>query len=158
MAESKKRKKYSEEEEVTANYIINFYKSVNALTHFWANYENVVLELNNKYSEGSEGYPANEKQVLLNNLQDLRYYVHKTFIEYSTMCKALGKDFPEKLNILYKSVKNQMIIKLDDIMNYVMQMNFALEEKVMQNLLKSSSQTVEQIYGSNKGDSELPAE
>ena len=152
----KSKKKYSKDEEVAADYIVNFYRDVVQLTHEWANYENIMLELTTKHGEGSEGFPANERQVLLNQVQNVRYYLHKTFVEYSTMCKAMEKPFPKDLNVLYDKLKKQFIVNLDNIKDYVMKMNFALEEKVMQDLLKSSSKKIEDIYGPKHNES--PAE
>ena len=150
-----KPKEISQEKIAAANYILTFFRDVALLTHSHANYENVILELESKYDikEIQETKISDpEKVSLLTQAQEVRYYTHKTYIEYKTIVKSLKKSFPKKLEELYQKLRKQFILVRDDVLKYTMDLNFALEEQIMQDLLRSSNEFVTKAYG----DAEKP--
>lgn len=149
-----KNKEISEQKTVASSYIVSFYTHIQYLNDHYANYENVLLELQSKYGSAVDRDTVledDERRVLLQNAQNVRYYVHRTYIGYNTILKGLKNvKMPEKIKELWKKIKDQFIVNRKDILEYVMAINDALQSKVMQELLTKSSDIIEGIYGTGQ--------
>lgn len=145
-------KKLGEEEIVAASYVVNFYKEVGALTNAYANYLNVILEFESKYPDDPEfldKMPQEHKNHLIQQVQLVRFYAHKSYIQYKCMIQFLdkkGKDEELKdMEKKYLKLKT-FIIKKEDIEEFTVAMNSAIITSVMKRLLETGQEILDKIY------------
>ena len=131
-----------------ASYIINFFKEVDSLTVTFAQYLNIMLEIETKYkSEVSvEEMTEHEKGVVTQTFQTLRYHALKCYVQYNAIKPILKFKYNEKLENSYKKVKNTFIIPRDSIEEYVTELNTLLLKNIIQNLLESSQDIVGKVF------------
>lgn len=143
-----------------ANYIISFYQEVGNLTYWYANYENVLLEMKEKYGhEGTNKLTPEEKDNLMKYCQSLRYYVIKCNISYKSIAEGATITKDDKIETLCNAIKEQYIVRAKDLSEYVTILNKHLVTSVMKNLLESSQDIVNEVYSTtNTNQDEQPRE
>jgi hypothetical protein len=141
----------SQEERVAASsYVISFYKFVQSLTHEYANYENMLLEMEAKTKNNAEKLDPTSKDTLLGSSQRLRYYATQTYINYESIRRAVGdKKIKENADMraAYAELRSHLIIARDDAEKFVVEMNAILLTEIVKNLLQTSQDVMEQLYG-----------
>ena len=140
----------TEKRATAANYVINFYNDILSLNHWYANYENVLLELEqrNKSKQGElhEIATENEKQTLVQYCETVRYFVTKSKITYITIMGALKKEPDNKIIELQEKIKKQYIVDRADLNEYVIVLNKVLVDNIIQDLLQSSADLLNELY------------
>lgn len=130
-----------------ASYIISFFQEVQRLTHSYAQYLNVMLEMEEKYgSEELQEITELERQTTSQTFQTVRYYALKCYVQYHAIKPSLKLKDDDKLEAGYKEVKSKFIIPRDALEDYVICLNSLLVENIIQNLLQTSQDLVGQVY------------
>jgi hypothetical protein len=144
--------KTSEEKVVGASYIINFYKEVSNLTHTYAQYLNLMLEIKNKYPQNKELDVMQEldKNTMYTAIQNLRFYIIRTYIEFTAISSNI-KDKPKekeftRIKELYHNFKEKFVIQTEEVEEYTILFNSILINTVIKNLLESSQDIINNVY------------
>lgn len=146
MAGSKKGD-ISEERTAAASYIVTFYKEVTQINHFYAEYYNLLIELEAKYPAlDIDKIEQQEKGIIIQSMQNTRYFVHKTYIQCSCISQVLGDSDIKKIKELYEKVNKNFVIVREDLAQYVTALNLFLLSNIIQNLLRRSQELVNEIY------------
>lgn len=136
-----------EKKTAAASYILNFYKEVNNLNHYYSQYLNAMIELENKYGQKySDKINDSEKVALMNFIQLCRYTSHKCYIQYKAITGAINQKEDKKVLNAYLKVKTDLVIKREDLENFVVSLNSFLIKDIIQNLLESSQGLVSDIF------------
>ena len=143
---AEKTKDINEQKTTAANYILNFYNEVAQLTHHYANYENLMLELAEKYGDHQDKIEDGEKEIIRQTCHTLRYFVTATYIKYQSILSKVGDPNPD-ITTLYNRLKLQFIVKREDVRNYTILLNSVLVNTVIKDLLQTSSEIINKIYG-----------
>lgn len=148
MTSAIRKKQKTEEEQTAASYIVNFYNEVENVTHHYAIYNNMLLELSNKYpqQETLDKASQEEKQVILDTVQNLRYFIQKTYIKYNAIALKLGKQMDKELEDSYKKIMNTFMITTKESERYIHRINYLLMESVMTQLLETSQNLIQALY------------
>lgn len=137
----------NEEKTTAASYIISFFENVGLITHHYAQYTNLIIELENKYKEVDlKGVTEEEGKVLQQLLQEIRYYAHKAIIQYKSINETLDEDKDKEILDNYDKIKKNYIIQRQDIEAFTIQLNKVLVKDIMRSLLQSSQDIIENIY------------
>lgn len=139
--------KIDEEKQTAANYIFNFYNEVQQLTHIYANYENLMLELAEKYGNQEDKISEAEKEIIKNACATIRYYTTVSFIRYSSIIVKTNAKVDPVIEQLHNSIKDKFIVMREDVRNYVIQLNSVLMNTVIKTLLENSSDVIAKLYG-----------
>jgi len=149
----------SENRQAAASYVIAFYNDIVMLTHTYANYENILIELAETYGSNEDGLskmPADQKDGVKTYCQTLRYYATKCNISYNALITGMGKSADIEVGTLYNHVLEQFIIKAKDIRSYVIKLNAILMSEVIRDLLESSQDLVNKLYSGPDGATSEP--
>lgn len=147
-----------ESQQAGANYIITFFNDIQLLNHTYSQYINLIMELENKYSDEDvyKTMEENEKQNLNQLVQTLRHYCHKVFIQFKSIYAAvespdelLNKKNDELKTIYYEKVRKNYIIKSADIEEFIVNINSVLVTDLIKNLLRTSQDIITEIYNAN---------
>lgn len=136
-----------------ASYIITFYKDIQQITSFYAQYNNLILELKAKskadIKETGEirDIPEETQEVYKVLLQNIRYYVSTCYIQYKTLKKPLNLKSNSELEEGFKIIKNNYVIKVEDLEKFTICINSVLVEGVIKSLLETSEGIVGGVYG-----------
>ena len=131
-----------------ASYIFSFYKEVQILTDFYAQYINFLLELKekSKVTDVSKFEDA-EKIVLIQGVQQVRISAHKCYIQYISISGVLKvNDEKDKIKDSYVKIKANYVIVESDLEDYVVNLNSFLLNKIIQSLLEDSQSFIEEVY------------
>lgn len=140
------KKQVSEERTAAASYILTFYQEIIALTHNYANYENLMLELEQKYGSEDEKMSPEEQDIIKQFSSILRYYIRVTYVRYVSIMAGVGQKTDKKITDLFDKIKDQYIVIRADAQDYVTALNGVLVNKIIKNLLESSQELVQQLY------------
>ena len=135
-----------------ASYILTFFKDVEALTNHNAQYLNLLLEMENKYNGVDLAkLEEQEKQVVIAAVQNYRYFANKCYIQYKSLTdyiKELSKN--NKIEEYYKEVKKDFVLSRELCENLVIEFNKVILKDVIKNLLESSEEYINSIYGTEQ--------
>jgi len=134
-----------------ASYILTFYKEVQDLTSHYANYINIMLELQNKYDSNVNKMSDEEKALISQQAQLVRYAAHKCYIEYNSIMLGIKQQPDVKLTESYNKIKTNFIINRDDLETYVILLNAVIVKDVIQNLLATSQDFINKVFGNQSG-------
>jgi len=145
---TKGNRQISEERTAAASYILTYYQEVGNLTHWYAQYRNILAELKLKDlgEEGMQALEETEKSVLIKTLQSLRYYAHKSQIQYLCIMDSLKNKVDPAIKKAYERLDSEFIISLASIESYVIKMNGVLLNTVIKNLMETSQDIVDSVY------------
>lgn len=132
-----------------ASYILSFYKEIENLTHNYATYLNLIIELKTKYEDISKGLTDEDKAVLNQAVQMTRYTVHQSHIKYQSIkphFKKTDQNKDKDLTKAYNQIKDTYIINTDNLEQYTLIMNQILLTEIVQNLLNTSQELLGDIY------------
>lgn len=139
----------NEEKTAAASYILNFYSEIAQLTHYYAQYENVMLHIANKYGEDQDKVAQGEKNLINQLCENLRYYTVVTYIKYCSISTKTGVDISKEITKLHDKIKTTFIVKREDVKNYVIELNGVLMGTVIKSLLENASDLMNKLYGDN---------
>lgn len=134
-----------------ASYVLTFYKEVQDLTSHYANYLNIMLELESKYAGHADKMPDEEKAFITQQAQLVRYTAHKSYIEYCSIMQGIGQNADPKIVASYAKIKNTFVINRDDLESYVITLNAFIVKDIIKNLLATSQDFVNRVFGNNDG-------
>lgn len=137
----------NEEKAAAANYVINFYNEVQQLTHFYANYENLMLELSEKYGSQEDKIEQSENELIKQACATIRYYSQLAYIKYSSIILKTGEKLDKDIEKLNQTITTSYVVKRADVKDYVVKLNSVLMNTVIKNLLETSSDVIAKIYG-----------
>ena len=153
---SKSQKNINEEKTTAASYIITFYKEVQELTHNYSTYTNIVLELDNKYTQEAQQkgqMEENDRNVLVQVLQTFRYHANKCFLQYECISEATSNQKnKDSIAEHYKKIKKEFMINREDAYNFVKAMNIFLINDIMKHLLEDSQETIDSLYKDDRSE------
>lgn len=139
-----------EKQVAAASYILTFYKEVQALTHNYALYNNLILELEAKYGDGFiKKITDEEKENTRVFLQQVRYNSHKCYIQYKSI--LIGSKINENKDItkLYTKLNTSYEILRADLQLFVIALNSVLITDVITDLLESSQNLVDNVFSND---------
>lgn len=137
----------TEQKVAGASYIISFFQEVQRLTHSYAQYLNIMLEMEKKYgSDDLKEITPVERDTTSQTFQTVRYYALKCYVQYHAIKPALKLQDDQKIEDAYKTVKSQFIIPRKALEEYVIGLNSLLVQNIIQNLLQTSQDLVGQVY------------
>ena len=139
----------NEKEQAAASYIIEFYQSVQLMTHEHANYVNTLVFLNNKYGDLKDKRMEDQDDAALKErVQILRHCYIKGYLIISSIRMALKIENNEtkELKELYENIKKDFIIKTEDSEKFVTIMNKHLLSDILNNLVKTSQDFLNKMY------------
>lgn len=149
---AKGEKKVSDEQLTGSSYIISFYNEITMLNHQYAIYNNVLVELGNKYPTSKIDLTEEHYNHLVNVIQTTRYYITKAYILYNglkeklkTLQKDKGKD---KIKEIYGKLQQpeHFIISRADLFELVTEFNKILLDNVMKDILQTSRELINNLY------------
>ena len=134
-----------------ASYIFAFYKDVQTLTEYYAQYTNFLLELKSRYNElDLAKLTEEEKTAVTQTVRAVRVSVNKIYIQYISILSVLKTNIKadEKENIKSRcgKIKKNYIINEEDLEDFVIQINKFLLKGIIQSLLEDSQSIIESIY------------
>lgn len=134
------------------SYILNFYRDIIILTHYVAVYMNVLAELEFKYSNFDLAkLDPEEKNLIVQNIQDVRYNANKCKIEYSSLRKKLKfEDFDHDRLVELSGKLNSpdsFVIDRHDAEAFAEAMNELLVNDVIQHVLETNQDLMQQLFG-----------
>jgi hypothetical protein len=129
-----------------SNYIITFYKEIEELTHNFAVYTNVMLEIKQKYGDDLSKVEEDVKTVILKTVQAVRIGLQKSYVQYVSIKSVLKLDSNNIVEDLYNTIKKQFVIKIDDLELYVIAINTVLVNDIIQSLLNTSNDLLQSMY------------
>lgn len=135
-----------------ASYIFAFYKEVQTLTDYYAQYVNFLLDIKTKHNVTLDKLGDAEKETVAQAVQAVRASAHKSYIQYVSICGILKIDVDDKIEESYKQVKEVYIIPEEDIKNYVVGLNQFLVKDIIKKLLEDSQDFMEQLYTENDNE------
>lgn len=133
-----------------ANYIISFFNEVQQLNQFYSLYHNLILQLKTKYGKDNlEELEDIDNQQLHNAGQNVRHYCNKVYILYYAIASKANLNL-NKIEALYNAAVNDYVIKLDNLKKYVLEINKELVNDIIQDLLRTSHDLINDIYGNSE--------
>lgn len=131
-----------------ANYIISFYNDIQLLNYTFAQYYNLIIELETKEKEKLEDSTSN---IIMQTAQNVRHYCHLVFIKYQSIIKATKLDEDNDVKESYDKIKTKdnFIIPRDVLENFVIAVNASLVNDVIKDLLVTSQDVYNDIYGNS---------
>jgi len=137
-----------EKKTVGASYLISFYTEVQTLTHYHSQYINLMLELESKYKDVNK-YTDAEKTLVNNACQACRQSATKCFIQFISISKQLKSKVADvtEIGTAYNKIKNEFVIHRQDLENFVIKLNEVLVSDIIQELMVTSQNLVNDIYG-----------
>jgi len=138
-----------EKKTAAASYILTFYQQVLAVTNSYSNYNNILIEL--RYTYGDEPdfskMEPNHSEVVKQTIQNTRFEIQRTYIQYVSIRSALKLRSDVKLEASFKKIKKNFVMSMDDIEDFVIRMNKFLLENVVKTLLEDSGDVMANVYG-----------
>ena len=130
-----------------ASYIFSFYKEVQILTDYYAQYINFLLELKEKSKDADiSKLGENEKLAVMQGVQQVRISAHKSYIQYCSIIGVLKIGKEDKIKESYTKIKDKYIVPQSDLEIYVIELNQFLLNKIIQGLLEDSQNLIEEVY------------
>lgn len=137
----------NEEKTAAASYILTFYQEVANLTHHYAQYKNLLVEVQMKV-DGTEmpGLEEKEKTVFIQTLQSFRYYAHKAQIQYQCIIESMGLSIDPMIIETYNKLEKEFVIERKEAEKYTVLMNTVLLKSIIKNLMETSQSIVDTVY------------
>lgn len=145
----------NEQRRIGASYIFNFYNDVQTLTDYYASYRNVLSAMRKKYPSLETEDKSDDQlkdlsdidgQNILNAAYNVTFLLHKTYIGYKTLLPII-KIENEAIKKNYDLIKNAVLPNCDAVEEYVVALNQIIIDKIVQNILQTNQEIINQIYG-----------
>jgi hypothetical protein len=141
----------NEQRSTAASFIINFFNVVSQLKSNYAMYVNIVIGLENKYSNSElMGKMADdEKGEFITQTQNLRYFIIMSYTDYKSLLPYATKEgYIEDKDITETigDLKSKLTIDRELVGRYVTGINKFLLSNVIKKLLESSQDIINDLY------------
>ena len=139
----------TEQRQTAANYVLQFFNETTLITHHYAVYLNLLVELEAKHGNISQAdsLSDDERAAIIQQLQNLRYHSHIAYIQVKTILKSSGKEFDKtKIEDSYKNVRDTFIITREQANEFLESLTEFLASAIMKELLKTSQDVVNSVY------------
>lgn len=141
----------NDKELAAASYVYTFYVNIQQLTDTYSQYINFMIELENKYGESFiNKTPEQEKVAVQQTLQTIRHYSNKCYIQLKSMNESIKLKESENFEELYNHIKTTFVIDRNKLEEFVINFNKILVNSIMQNLLQTSQDLIENVYKDNE--------
>lgn len=128
------------------SYILAFYNNVGTLNNYYAQYQNLILEVKQQYSNNIELFkkinelPENQRETIRTATQALRIIAVQVYMQYESLKKQIKvtKEQDEAIQTLYTDVTDKYIPESDKIKDYVLKFNQVLTNDILHNLFDTS--------------------
>lgn len=150
----KREKTVNEEKKAAASYVINFYNEVTLLNHEYANYENIILYIKGQTNSDIKNFSTledHQKNQLMEIVQTVRYYINKTYLIYNVLIKTANQEIDKEIQKLRQYCRDNYIIDLEAVEDYVLKINLFLTSAVMKNLLENSEDYINKVFANENG-------
>lgn len=145
----------SDYQKAGGSYILRFYDDVANLTHYYSMYQSAVLELEARYPnyEDTNKFMENLDETVKSNfigiLQNLRHHVNTSYISYCSLIKELkAKKTKDEVKESYNLLNKSYIIEVSQSFTYVQLLNDFLLSEILKDLLETSRDLINNVYGS----------
>jgi hypothetical protein len=139
----------NEKRVIASSYLTDFYVNVQTLTQQFCIFLNLIIEENQKKKEGvslEEGEIETHKAVL----QNLRYYINKTYISYKTIYPNLKLSLDPKIEATYREINKNYDIDNQKLEDFVIALNASLVNDVIKEILVNNSDIISQLYSNGQ--------
>ena len=143
------KKSVSEEKTASASYVLGFFQNVLQFNHWYANYENIVLELQTKYKLAGNESPE-DKETLKGYCQTIRYYSTQCYVSYCAIIQGLKRNKSPEIEQVYEKILSILILERKDVREFAVLMNSFIMENIIKDLLQSSNDLVNKLYGQSE--------
>jgi hypothetical protein len=141
------KERIAEDRQAGASYVLAFYKEVGDLTKLYAQYHNLYVEFKQKYGEDIEKVNSQDRDVLLNLLTQMRFQITITYVHFKSINDALKKDNKNtKIEELHDKLKEEFILDIKDLTDFVEELNSFLIKDIIKNLLENSYSLVTEMF------------
>jgi len=137
----------AEKKQIAASYILTYFNEIQLVTHHYANYLQLVLELESQFKGHIDNLPPDQKDFLRAACSTIRYHATTSYIAYCAVSRALDLKIESKITTAYEKIKTALIVKRDHLEEYVTLQNAKLVSTVIGNLLQTSQVFVDKLYG-----------
>lgn len=148
MSPSQEVKRPSSEESAAANYITTFYRDVQELNTYYAQYVNLLSEIEQRQKDGVN-LEEDQKGVLTQVTQTVRFFAIRAFIQYSALKRTIQEENTPILGDVekfYPPVRDTFQIHRADLEGYVLELNLFLLNSIIRSLLETSEDLVNKVY------------
>jgi len=142
-------KQIDQKKTAAASYLLNFYREVQEVKSYYAQYENVILELESKYSNLEDMGKMNEieQQTLKQIVQLLRNSIILSHVSYKTLVISLPKvKENEDIETQFLQIKKKFIIDRETAYQYVENLNKFLVQDIIKDLVETSETIVNDLF------------
>lgn len=147
MSEQNKGKKLDEQKTAQASFILSFYTNSQTLANQYSLYENVLIEIENKYGSADLGkMDEGEKQILIETTQTLRHIVRLVYLDYATLISGLKEKEDINIKNYFEEIRKDFIPQRDTVLKFVIEIKKVIVKDIIKNLLQNSSDVIEAIY------------
>jgi hypothetical protein len=132
------------------SYIMAFFTNVGTLNNYYAQYQNLMLEI--KFSCGDDketlnktGLTDDQRETIKNATQSLRIISTQVYLQYESL-KGQITTTPEqdtKIQATYKAITEKYIIESESIKSYVIEFNKLLTNDILQDLFDKSQEIID---------------
>lgn len=131
----------------SANYIVDFYQLVEALTGQYSAYMNLIAESKIK-TTNIEEMDEEIKEAFKIGVQNIRLYCTTAYVKTRTLLKRAKKTEIKITEIekAYKKAIKEYVINSEDLEAYVFLLNDLLAEEVLTEIFESSNSLLQGVY------------
>lgn len=133
------------EEQAGASYILQFFSEVMNMNSYYSNYKRLIQYNENQTSKdtlsSNEGALSEDEIKTLNAVtQNLNYTIDQTYIMSQALSKKIKSFQNDKIKKLYEETNKQQIPLRKNIEEYVIIINQAFVDDIVQKLLINSKE------------------
>lgn len=138
-------KRAGSKELLGASYVVDFFNEVTQLTGQFSQYKNIMLELEEKKKQGVSLEPVEGDSVNV-SARNVRLYCNQVYLRVRAL--SSGADLKESKNIkeFYDKVCVGLLPKVEDVENFVLEVNKLLVKDVISDLLSTSQSLLNNMY------------
>jgi len=140
----------NENKQVASNYVITFYNEVQTFSSYTGQYITILAKFKNKYATDEItkiDVEDSDKAILMGLLNNISYSLYRCNLNYNVISSSLNIKVDEKINSLYKKLKEQYVFNADLLEEYDILINKALMNDLIKQLIALSQDTLVQMRG-----------
>jgi len=130
-----------------AYYTIQFYDDVQQLTHHFSQYRNMLLQIEHNFGvDNIAKIDESTREQINNTVQTIRHYANVVYVKYKGLVLYAEDERLNEVIETYNKIKTTYVFQIADIEQFVILVNAYLVNKVMKDLLVTSTQIMSGIY------------
>jgi len=140
----------------SANYIINFYNSIQTITSYNAQYLTLMIEMRERSDGEKIAMNESEKIAMKDICNNIRYSANTCYISVMSMKDKVkfDEEAVKEIKERYKDLNKQYIFPQSICEELVISLNKLIVSSVMDSLLKKSSDIINELYGDSTDGSD----